>query len=69
MIRKPDYGCRSYLQRACSLHNSLTNPAAMLSDFEHGVRRRAARRVRRFMERHYHRYQYVESDNGRYWVP
>lgn len=41
------------LDRACSMHNRLTSPSALRSDFEHSRCRRAARRVRRFINRYY----------------
>lgn len=52
------------IERACRLYNSLTDPAALRTDTEHGRYRRAARKVRAFIERNFTEGRhFAESDH------
>ena len=44
--------------------NRLTNPAVCLSDHEHNIRRKAARKVKRMIDNHPASYLVRESDHS-----
>lgn len=51
--------------RACNLYNKLTNPSALLTDFEHRIARKAAKNVRSYMRRHFREsVDFKEWSNG-----
>ena len=49
--------------RACALYNRLTNPAALRTDEQHRIYRKAARKVRAIIHRHA---LGRESESGRF---
>lgn len=54
------------LSRACAMYNRFTCPRALRTDREHKLNLSAARRVKRFLNRHWREgFQFWESDNGR----
>ena len=54
------------LSRAMSLWNHHTSPSAMRSDFEHMIHRKAARKLKTWIDRHFsYGRDYVETDSGR----
>jgi hypothetical protein len=55
---------RYELSRAILMYNRFTNPSVMRSDDEHAINRRAARKVRTYLRRHFGR-AYAECNSGR----
>lgn len=61
---------RNRLSKAAYLWNNHTNPGVCRSDFEHGIHRKASRKIMRFIEKHFsYKYDYRISDHTGRIIP